>query len=72
MGVDRHHQGRWVGAALLKHFVAKALEVSASVGVRLLLVHAKDDAAKVFYQRYGFVASPVDPLTMMLLLPAGV
>lgn len=72
MGVDRHHQGRGVGAALLKHFVAKALEVSASVGVRLLLVHAKDDAAKVFYQRYGFVASPVDPLTMMLLLPAGV
>jgi GNAT superfamily N-acetyltransferase len=71
MGVDQKHQGRGVGAALLKHFVLKALEVSASVGVRLLLVHAKDDEAKSFYEHYGFVESPIDALTMMMLLPAG-
>jgi len=71
MGVDQKHQGRGVGAALLKHFVLKAMDVSASVGVRLLLVHAKDEEAKSFYEHYGFVASPVDPLTMMMLLPDG-
>lgn len=70
MGVDQKHQGRGVGAALLKHFVFKAVEVSASVGVRLLLVHAKDEEARRFYEHYGFVASPVDSLTMMMLLPA--
>lgn len=70
MGVDQKHQGRGLGAALLKHFLLKAMEVSASVGVRLLLVHAKDEVAKSFYQHYGFVESPVDPLTMMMLLPA--
>ncbi|MHB1599731.1 MAG: GNAT family N-acetyltransferase [Acidimicrobiales bacterium] len=68
MGVDQKHQGRGVGAALLKHFVLKAKDVSASVGVRLLLVHAKDEAAKSFYEHYGFVASPVDPLTMIMLV----
>lgn len=71
MGVDQKHQGRGLGAALLKHFVLKAIEVSASVGVRLLLVHAKDEVAKSFYERYGFVASPIDHLTIMMLLPAG-
>jgi GNAT superfamily N-acetyltransferase len=71
LGVDQKHQGRGVGAALLKHFVLKAMEVSASVGVRLLLVHAKDEEAKSFDEHYGFVASPVDPLTMMMLLPTG-
>lgn len=71
MGVDQKHQSRGLAAALVKHFVLKAMEVSASVGVRLLLVHAKDEEAKSFYEHYGFVASPVDPLTMMLLSPAG-
>lgn len=70
MAVDQRHQGRGLGAALLKHFVLKATEVAASVGVRLLLVHATDDAAKDFYEHYGFVASRVDPLTMMIVLPA--
>lgn len=69
MAVDAKHTGRGLGAALLKHFVLKAIEVSASVGVRVLLVHAKDEEAKSFYQHYGFVESPIDSLTMMMLLP---
>ncbi|MHB1487352.1 MAG: GNAT family N-acetyltransferase [Acidimicrobiales bacterium] len=68
MAVDSKHQGHGLGAALLKHFMLKAMQVSASVGVRLLLVHAKDEAAKGFYEHYGFVESPIDPLTMMMLL----
>jgi len=68
MGVDSGHQGRGLGAALLKHFMLKAIEVAQSVGVRVLLIHAKDDNAKNFYQHYGFVESPLDPLVMMMLL----
>jgi len=47
----------------------KAFEVSQSVGVRVVLVHAKDDAVKSFYERYGFISSPLDPLTLMHVLP---
>ncbi len=68
MGVDTKHKGRGLGAALLKHFMLKALQVSASVGVRLVLVHAKDDVAKAFYEHYGFVESAIDPLTLMMLV----
>jgi GNAT superfamily N-acetyltransferase len=71
MGVDQKHQGRGVGVALLKHFVLKAMEVSASVGVRLLLVHAKNEETNGVYAHSGFLASRMDPLTMKMLLPAG-
>ena len=68
MAVDARHQGHGLGAALLKHFMLKALEVAKSVGVRVLLIHAKDDEAKNFYSHFEFVESPLDPLVMMMLL----
>jgi hypothetical protein len=46
----------------------KAIEVAQSVGVRVLLIHAKDENGKNFYQHYGFVESALDPLVMMMLL----
>lgn len=70
LAVDNRHQGEGLAGAKLKHFVTKAIEASENVGVRLLLVHAKHDRAKAFYQHFGFAESPVDALTLMMLLPA--
>jgi len=53
---------------MLKHFMTKALEVSEIVGVRLVLVHAKDEHSKTFYRHHGFIESPIDPLTLMMSL----
>jgi ribosomal protein S18 acetylase RimI-like enzyme len=61
------HQRQGLGAALLKHFILKSLEVAQLTDVRVLLVHAKDDEAATFYRLYGFEASPIDELTLMLL-----
>jgi hypothetical protein len=55
---------------MLKHFMTKAIEVSEIVGVRLVLVHAKDEQVKAFYQHHGFIESPIDSLTLMMLLPS--
>ena len=68
IAVDAKHKGRGLGAALLRHFMFKAIEVAGTVGVRLVLVHAKDEEAKSFYGHYGFVESPVDTMTMMMLM----
>ena len=57
-----------MGAALLKHFLLKSIEIADVTGVRVLLVHAKDQSAAAFYQRYGFEPSPIDYLTLMLLV----
>ena len=68
LGVDRRHQGRGLAAALLKHFLLKALEVADLTGLRLVLVHAKDPQAAGFYRHWGFEPSPIDDLTLMLLI----
>ncbi len=68
LAVDRNWQGRGLAAALLKHFLLKSLEIAQVTGVRVLLVHAKDADAATFYQRYGFEPSPVDDLTLLLLV----
>lgn len=68
LAVDRNHQGKGLAAALLKHFLLKALEVAELTGLRLVLVHAKDPQAADFYRHYGFEPSPVDDLTLMLLI----
>ena len=68
LAVDRRYQGHGLGAALLKHFILKSVEVAELIGVRVLLVHAKDSGVASFYARYGFESSPIDELTMMLLV----
>ncbi|MBM3336549.1 MAG: GNAT family N-acetyltransferase, partial [Betaproteobacteria bacterium] len=37
-----------------------------NAGARAILVHALNERAKEFYESYGFKASPVNPLTLML------
>ena len=69
LAVHSDYQGRGLAAALLKHFMLKAFEVSERVGVRVVLVHAKEDGARGLYEKYGFIQSPLDPLTLLLLLP---
>ena len=69
LAVDRSQQGRALGAALLKDAVLRTMAVANQIGVRALLAHAVNEAAKTFYLRHGFVESPADPLTVMLRLP---
>ena len=33
----------------------------------VLVAHAKDDAAHAFYEHFGFLASPTDPLHLFIL-----
>jgi GNAT superfamily N-acetyltransferase len=68
LAVDRTMQGRGFGAALLKDAILRTLSAADAIGVRALLVHAKDEAAKAFYQRYEFDPLPGHPLHLVLLL----
>jgi len=68
LAVDQRAQGMNLGASLLQDAVNRAVAVSLNTGVRALLVHALHDRAKLFYEHYGFQASPVHPMTLMLRL----
>lgn len=71
LAVDQRVQGSKLGAGLLQDAVHRAIVVSQNAGVRALLVHALNERAKLFYEHYGFQASPIHPLTLMLRLPSG-
>lgn len=68
LAVDSRAQGMKLGAALLQDALRRCMLVSQNTGVRAMLVHALNDRARQFYEYYGFSASPVHPLTLMLRL----
>ena len=71
LAVDRQAQGLKLGASLLQDAVNRAVMVSQNAGVRALLVHARNDRARDFYEHYGFQPSPLPPMTLMLRLNTG-
>lgn len=68
LAVDHRAQGLKLGGAMLQDAVNRTVTVAQNAGVRALLVHALHDRAKDFYAHYGFQASPLHPMTLMLRL----
>jgi GNAT superfamily N-acetyltransferase len=68
LAVHADWAGQGIGAGLLKDAVLRALRLSREMGIRALLCHAIHKDAQRFYLHHGFVASPVEPLTVMLNL----
>ena len=66
LAVDKAHHGCGVGTGLLRDAVLRTMQAADIAGIRTVLVHAISEPAKRFYERYGFVASPVDPITVMI------
>ena len=66
LAVDKTCHGQGVGTGLLRDAVVRTLQASEIAGIRAVLVHAISDAAKRFYEKHGFIASPVDPMTVMI------
>ncbi len=68
LAVDRLWQGKGLGAALVVDAMRRTLQVADIVGVRALLVHAKDEAARNFYTHLGFESFPKEPFTLYRLV----
>lgn len=60
LAVDSTEHGKGLGAALLKDALLRTMQAAEIAGLRAMLVHAKDDSAKRFYEKYGFESSPID------------
>jgi hypothetical protein len=52
----------------LKDAILRTLQAADVAGIRSLAVHAKEEAAKNFYQRFDFIPSPTDRLHLLVLL----
>lgn len=66
LAVDQTVQGHAIGPALLRDAVLRTVQAAEIAGIRAILVHAISERAKRFYEKWGFVSSPVQPMTLMI------
>jgi len=66
LAVDQTIQGQALGPALLRDAVLRTLQAAEIAGVRAILVHAISERAKRFYEKWGFIVSPLEPMTLMI------
>jgi GNAT superfamily N-acetyltransferase len=61
-------QGKGLGAAMLLDALRRTMTAADILGIRAVMVHAKDEGARRFYEHFNFDESPIEPLHMFLLL----
>jgi GNAT superfamily N-acetyltransferase len=61
-------QGKGLGTGLLKDAMMRTAQAADIAGIRAFAVHAKDDEAKAFYERFDFTESPSDPWHLFHLM----
>ncbi|MFO1360023.1 GNAT family N-acetyltransferase [Plasticicumulans sp.] len=68
LAVDTQHQRKGLGQALLRDALLRTAQAADIAGIRCLLIHAKDDAARRWYESWEFEPSPSDPYHLFLMI----
>ncbi len=66
LAVDLSHQRLGLGDLQLSDALQRCLQISASMGMLGVIVDAKDEKARTWYERYEFERLPDTPLTLWL------
>lgn len=66
LAVHDDYLGQGIGSGLLQDALLRTLRTAQDIGIRALICHAIDQAAKDFYLHHGFVQSPIESMTVML------
>jgi hypothetical protein len=69
LAIDLRHQKKRYGEHLLFHAIDKISEAADAVGSFAVVVDAKDQGAKEFYLKYGFIPFQDKPSSLFLPLP---
>jgi GNAT superfamily N-acetyltransferase len=70
LAIDRTFRGKGLGTELLSDALRRCLSASEIAGARGVIAHAIDEEAVRFYQRHGFVLSPLGNRVMMMPIEA--
>jgi len=70
LGVEQSEKGKGLGKALLKNAILRTLQAANIAGLKAIFVQAKQDEAKAFYEKYGFIPALNNPL--YLFFPLGI
>ena len=66
LAVDRRWAGQGLGSALLADAFRRVVRASESLAVYAVVVDAKDEQARAFYERFGFIRLPDEGKTPVL------
>jgi GNAT superfamily N-acetyltransferase len=67
-GVDTRFHGSGLGTFMVRHAFEETLKTAQWIGVRAIMVEAKDQDAANFYDRLGFTASVADRLRLFIMI----
>jgi ribosomal protein S18 acetylase RimI-like enzyme len=67
LAVAESCKGQGLGSSLLQDAFLRFMKAQEVIGARALLAHAKDAAAKAFYEKWGFVSTEGLPLHLYIL-----
>jgi len=70
LAVDQRHQRQGLGELLLADALHRCLLLSEQIGMIGVIVDAKHERARVWYERYEFERFPDSPLTLWLPIAA--
>ena len=68
LGIATSRQGQGFGQWLLKDAIIRTLQAAEIAGIRALVVHAKDEAARRCYLRFRFAEGFDNPLHLYILI----
>jgi GNAT superfamily N-acetyltransferase len=68
LAIHKQHHNIGLGSAMLRDAMIRAVSVARDAGIFAILVHALSEQAKRFYLSRGFVASPLQPMTLIMTL----
>lgn len=66
LAVDKSSQGKGIGEYLLMEALKRSYNLSKQIGSYAIIVDAKDENSKKFYEKYGFLPFLHKPLTLYL------
>lgn len=66
LAIDVGEKGKGLGKTLLRDALLRAVRAAEIAGLRAFLVHAKDETAKAFYEKFGFESAPHNEFHLFL------
>jgi ribosomal protein S18 acetylase RimI-like enzyme len=68
LAVTKKRQRQGMGTHMMVNAIERIIEVSEHLAIMGFFVDAKDNAAKAFYEQFGFISLPENPLELFLPL----
>lgn len=66
LAIDKKEQRNGLGKGFLKDAILRTIQASEIAGMKAIMVQAKDEKAKSFYEKFDFIESPIDALILYL------